>query len=461
MFKLITVLVLFPISFCFAYSALDFSEVDALRGEEAIWLNSPRSLSFSSPPQGKRPINQSIDNFMSLLKIFPGLYENTTNLVEIDRRGLSQGSLDHNSWSYNSFPVYRGGLANRFADITFNSLENWKSRYHYYLDNKTQDIIDEGKIHLLSPIEKYELLIGSKNFILTEAEWNEGFEIQRSQGRIPTWFGSCHGTAPATLQHARPAKSIVVPSHNGFEKIVFTPSDIKALLAFSWAKNGGPSAVIGTRCESVGGTYSESCYDTNPGSFHLALSNLLGLHGKPVIIDAASGVQVWNRPIVKYHFRYFNPQTRAYTRKIEDAILRKEHFENDEHIKLRSKNYKKVVGVRAFVTYINDTEATDAPTDTADDDNYAVTTFLYDLELDEDNNILGGMWHERNFPDFMWVIAPEMLPLTREDRLMSRDIIIYDGKKPIPAYIRDLALRSSKRGQVSFRVIDMLLNLSK
>lgn len=462
MFKLLLTLLSIQLSLIsYAHSSPGSNGESVLRGEGVIWLNSPRSVSFSSLPQGKRPINQSVDDFRSLLRVFPNINEQIVNVVELDERGLSQASLSHSSWSYNSFPIYRGGLANRFSDERFNELPSWREKYRYYQENKTQNVISRGQIRLLSPIEKYELFIGNIDFSLTENEWKEGVEVRRAYGRIPTWFGSCHGTAPATIRHIRPAKSIIVPSYNGFEKIVFTPSDIKALLAFAWSKNGGHSAMIGTRCEYSSRTYSESCYDTNPGSFHLAVSNLIGLHGKSLIIDAASNEQVWNRPIVKYIFKYFNPQTLNYKNNIEEAIIDKEDFLDDKFIKLRSKNYMKVVGVRAFVTYIGNTEATDKPNDSEEDDVYAETTYSYDLELDDDSNIIGGMWYERSFPDFAWVVAPDMLPLTREDRLLTNDTLIYDGEKPIPSYIRSLALRSSHRGQVLFRVVDMLLNLSK
>lgn len=461
MFKLIIALMLIPISPSFAYSASSSFEGDVLRREEMIWLNSPRSLSFSSLPHGKRAINQSIDDFRTLLQVFPNINEEIVNLIEIDARGLSQASLNHTSWSYNSFPIYRGGLANRFADADFKKLPSWREKYRYYQEHTPQSVIDDSEISHLSPIEKYELLIGNTDFSLTDKEWNEGIEVQRAYGRIPNWFGSCHGTAPATIRHVRPAKSIIVPSYDGFERIVFTPADIKALLAFAWAKNGGPSAMIGTRCEYSSSTYTESCYDTNPGSFHLALSNLVGLHGHSLIVDTASGQQVWNRPIVKYFFKYFDPQTMNYKRTLAEAIITKEKFVNDKFVKLRGKDYKKVVGVRAFLTYITDTEATDSPTDTPANDVYAETTFSYDLELDDKSNIIGGMWYERDFPDFAWVVAPDMLPLAREDRLLTTDISIYDGKKPIAPYIQELALRSSKRGQVLYKVVDMLLNLAK
>src|SRR5690606_22398611 len=100
------------------------------------------------------------------------------------------------------------------------------------------------------------------------------------------------------VKHTRPAKAVQVPSYDGRHKITFYPSDLKALLSYAWARNAGPSAMIGTRCERYGAEVPRSCYDTNPGAFHMALTNLIGLHDKPLIVDTSSDAQVWNRPIV-------------------------------------------------------------------------------------------------------------------------------------------------------------------
>lgn len=439
-------------------------ELEAPRAEEVKWLNGLRLFSPSSPngaDTSKRPIFSATDDFTMLLKVFPGISDKVVSALEIDARGLSEAALDQEVWSYHSFPVHRGGLADRFTDNSFNSLSNWSERYEQYQRNLPQEVIDDGRVKYLSPIEKYELLIGNTEFELTKKQWQEGLDAMNRYGEVPTWFGSCHGTAPASVKHIRPSKSIAVPSYNGAEDIIFYPSDIKALLAFAWATQGGPSAIIGTRCNSDGDIISRSCYDTNPGAFHLALTNLVGLHKKPFIIDTTSGVQIWNRPIVKYELKYFNPQTGYYTRKIDYSLVPVEKFTNDRFKKFRTKGYKKALGVRASVTFVSDTEPSADNTDSPTNDRYTTFHFVYDLELDANDNILGGMWHDRWFPDFAWVVADDMLPLTREDRLLDSDIIIYDGKKPIPTYLQQLAKSSSKRGQISFRVIDLLLNLAK
>ena len=36
------------------------------------------------------------------------------------------------------------------------------------------------------------------------------------------------------------------------------------------------------------------------------------------------------------------------------------------------------------------------------EDKLKVVTYWYDLELDEDNNIVGGEWYTNRHPDFLW-----------------------------------------------------------
>ena len=106
------------------------------------------------------------------------------------------------------------------------------------------------------------------------------FERLRSR-RAQGWYGHCNGWTAAAMRHAEPQKSV---TRNG---IVFTPSDIKALLAevYMYADTeflGGEDPVI------------------NPGVFHVALANWLGRGSHPVGMDNTLGRPTFNYPIHKY-----------------------------------------------------------------------------------------------------------------------------------------------------------------
>ncbi len=422
--------------------------------EEAIWLNGLRLTAASSPNGAfKKSITARVDEFEQLFRAFPQLDKKITNVLELTQAGLSTGELVRYPWSYHSFPIQLGGLANRFADENFRRLKDWKDRYLYYQSQPAQALINRGRIKALSPLEKYEYLIGNKNFSLTQNEWREGLTLVKHFGKIPAHSSSCRGCAPAVIKHPKPHKAVSVTSHDGKQKITFSPADIKALLTYAWAKNSSESFMLGSRCELNAQHLPKNCYDINPGAFHLALTNLLGLHKKPLIIDTS--------PVISYELRYFNPKNRNDTKKIEEAIITRQEFTSDPFLAKRAQGHQKLVGVVATVTYVDKTVPSNEIDSALVQDRYASTQFTYDLELDDSGNILGGMWYEDKVPDFLWTVSERALPLSMEDRLVNRDEISYDGAAPIPSFMQDLAVASSARGQISFRVVDMLLRLSQ
>jgi len=113
-------------------------------------------------------------------------------------------------------------------------------------------------------------------------------EVRGLFGRIrvvrngtPTWYGHCNGWTAAAIRHAEPQKSVV---RNG---VVFTPADIKALLAelYMYADS-----------EFLGGIDPA----INPGILHLTLANWLGRGAHPVGMETAVGEVVINFPIFNY-----------------------------------------------------------------------------------------------------------------------------------------------------------------
>jgi hypothetical protein len=408
----------------------------------------------------KRAINHSIDNFMDLINAFDNLTKIVTNVYTMEENGLSSSKLNQAFWSYHSLPLYKGGTANRFNHNEFNNLNSWEHRHNSYQENPAEAFLRSGATHMLSPLEKYELIIDTDNFSLTAREWFKGREYVDRIGAIPNWVGACHGTAPSSLSHPRPKSAISILSADGRNSILFYPSDIKALLAFAWTTNGGPSAVMGSRCNSYDGNSAQSCLDTNPGSFHLALANLIGIHKMPLIIDTDSGAQVWNRPVVGYSFSYFNPQFRNYTRTISNAIIDLARYHNDPYRSFRAEGTKKIVGVRSEIELIDETLPTTDLTDNISNDKYFKLIFSYDLELDHSGEIIGGMWHQSHFPDFVWVVSPNSLPLSNSERWLPRLTTVNSSLSRLPLVLREVGKDSQKDNQVSYWVIDYLLRLS-
>lgn len=122
----------------------------------------------------------------------------------------------------------------------------------------------------------------------------------QEQGRcIPTWFGLCHGWAPAAILEPEPVNPV---TRNG---VTFKVNDIKALMTLLYTRTN--TKFLSSRCNENDGedgmTYDEygrpeaRCRDTNPGTFHVVAANYLGLRHQAFAEDRTFDDEVWNQPV--------------------------------------------------------------------------------------------------------------------------------------------------------------------
>ena len=127
-----------------------------------------------------------------------------------------------------------------------------------------------------------------------------------TEGRcIPTWWGICHAWAPASMTVPEPINPV---TRNG---VTFQVNDIKALATLAFDKTN--SRFVSLRCDedaSAGdieydgynrpsGSDAE-CADTNPGTYHVLLTNYLGLRDLSFVEDRTWDDEVWNQPLRGY-----------------------------------------------------------------------------------------------------------------------------------------------------------------
>jgi len=128
----------------------------------------------------------------------------------------------------------------------------------------------------------------------------------QTSGRcIPTWWGICHAWAPVAILLPEPKQPV---TYNGVE---FKVNDIKALLTL--AHDRTESRFVSLRCNlddaanavtfdkygrPTGG--ASSCKDTNPGTFHVLMTNYLGKQGESFVYDRTWDDEVWNQPLRGY-----------------------------------------------------------------------------------------------------------------------------------------------------------------
>ena len=222
--------------------------------------------SYEQDPQyieGLKDIPSAIDgyNHPSLLS------EDFT--YRFDELPLS-GHLGYEPWSDSYWPKQDGGIAYR-----------WRIDESHDYDLLSEDEILSGDIELisnLSPAEKYDIFAGNYDLPLTHAA------LSATSQQEARWTGYCHGWTPASSDYKEP-KPVVVENEDGV-RIPFGSSDVKALLTFyrgevvtstypqhDWRAQ---NRVMGGWCGSENPS-DPSCYDTNPGAFHIALANRIGI----------------------------------------------------------------------------------------------------------------------------------------------------------------------------------------
>ncbi|MGQ5523875.1 hypothetical protein ACUHMQ_11505 [Chitinimonas sp. PSY-7] len=395
-----------------------------------------------------------VDNGASLL----------SNVLDMDNRGLSSARLNEQPWSDTYWPLYNGSVSYRYGDpdVYSNNPSNWKDYWTY--SNNLRPVagyLTSLKTDLLSPAEKYDLLVNDGSFSLTSAGWKMGEGYFNSNGSVEAWMGLCHGWAPAAYMLPRPKRAITVTSPAG-KAIKFYPSDVKALGTLLWAEAAPSTRFIGGRCNTKdpakdqnGRVTDQACFDTNPGSWHQTVVNQIGVAKRSFVIDATYDYEVWNQPVLAYSYTYFNPQTgRAYNT-AKEAMIARANYTSDKFATYRSNTAVNIVGVKMNLSYIVETSPTHSETDGPRNDAINNVSYMYDLELDAKGNIIGGEWYTNRHPDFLWTPAANQRAVS-----YYNPNELWDTRNPLPAHWTGPAVNASRYSQPLTSVVEQLFKLS-
>lgn len=331
------------------------------------------------------------------------------NLKEMETLLISKSKLPTPPYSDSYWPTYKGIAGIRYADPDFPNSKVWLDNFSYIQARPALDIMNMSSVSemdKLSPAEKYDIAMGDSNFNLTNFVWNKGKKNANASGVVPTWMGYCHGwSAAAQMMQEYPQKSVTIKSPTGAE-VVFHPQDARALTAMLWANASPPTRYAGNRCNipnppknEVGRVIDPSCYDVSPSTWHISMVNQLGIHHRSFSIDSTVDDEVWNYPVASYEYKYFNPQNFEQSNRVEAALLPIEKFSIDKFPEFRNPKSKFVIGVIMNITYANAISASRKP---LDEPSLKTLRLIYDLELDDKLNIVGGEWYLNSHPDFIW-----------------------------------------------------------
>jgi hypothetical protein len=293
------------------------------------------------------------------------------------------GQIATKPWTDSYWPTYEGGIAARWAANAGPSVFDIEKRPTKEELATTETL----ELESMSPAEKYDLLIGEYEYPLTS------YEIGRTNPDAPRWEGLCHGWAPASYNFLEP-KPVVMTSVDGIN-IPFSTSDTKALLTFAhqYNRTSGNEKFLGLRCNDdlsadPDAGDSAKCKGVNPGSLHIALTNMIGIRKEAFVADITRSAEVWNHPF--YGF--------------SSTIV-------DENVEISEKaaaGTVKVVRIKTVVDYVVEIQPHATPIADQDVGQLQTKTYIYTLELNGGGDIIGGEWETSDRPDFIWSqTAPE------------------------------------------------------
>jgi len=328
-------------------------------------------------------------------------------------------------WSAYYWSIKSGGLSYRYSPFNQTYHPTWKSyvnSYHQPADhNQFYNTSDWDTLvnKMYSPSEKYDLLVGDLDYTLTNKMKEEGKYMSKdSDGDVPGWMGKCHGWTPASINEKRPVIAVNLTAADGKTVITFYPEDIRALATGYWAEAKYETKFLGSRCEysdfstipsdNETGLWDDySCFTVNPATLVIVLANQLGVRKKQLIYDPDSNGQIWNQPVYGYSLSFFNPVTQesgAYNQSRIDMATLKNSTNSSKILDLvnrkASSKAASVIGVTMQVNFVFENPPIFG--NKTKPDNVDSREYTFYLELDVNENIVGGEWTENSHPIFIW-----------------------------------------------------------
>ncbi|MFV1965169.1 MAG: hypothetical protein ACC628_07070, partial [Pirellulaceae bacterium] len=176
------------------------------------------------------------------------------------------------------------------------------------------------------------------------------FGLGRTVMETPNWHGHCNGWAAATIRHAEPQTSV------RFNGVLFTPADIKALLAEIYIYND---------LEHVAGLK----HAMNAGTFHAIIANWVGRGRHSIGMEADPSEEKWNYPVYAYASSFAKRSERLLEVKMNLAYIEDSDGEYQESPHIQRYKY-----------------------------------FHYQLNLDGNGNIAGGSFYrDSSRIDMLWI----------------------------------------------------------
>lgn len=310
-------------------------------------------------------------------------------------------------WSDSFWPSKRGGIAFRWNHPD-------PQPFTYMLHSKEQILkMSQEELSRLSPAELYDISQGDYRFRLTR-------KVHRKYSPRDLWWeGICHGWAQAAANYSEPDK-VVVTNRDGV-RVPFGSSDVKALLSMHDAYNSkGRYVRVGNRCRVWGKVEGEvlapdgdvppvserdanrsECRDVNAGSFHVVLTNMIGINSQSFAADVDRYSDVWNQPVTSYKSKLHEEIALTDSDK-RSGVFKKVRVTTTMVYSEELILYSPKAEAAGYQGFISKEPVTGTPAQT-----YSEKKYEYILELDSFGNIIGGEWISETRPDMLWMKAKD------------------------------------------------------
>ncbi|HXH74710.1 MAG TPA: hypothetical protein VNJ08_07075 [Bacteriovoracaceae bacterium] len=441
--------------------------------DEESEIREPQKEIYPYKPFSTELIRQRMERLMEG-------HEYISNIHHMDEKNLTRANTKVQPWGGSFWPVYQGGIANRYQRkdnvfYIFTPLKNtmYQANVKEYKNKSQKDHLkiydlDEKALAKLSPAEKYDLLLGDATFSLTNRVWDfvekrgenrdyeyltylelpDGYKRLEPKNFLAFWEGICHGWALGSGFTPRPEKTVNFTLPNG-KVLPFFPNDIKALASQMWANSdvqnysineGGRCNVRNPHKDKYGryidteidpqdhGVLKPNCGDVHPAIFHTFIVNYVGVEGRSFVYDHNPKAPIANQPVSGYEFTYFNAMT-GKEGNLKASMVSRESFKDDPFAISRNPETTHIVGIQMNAKYVNWEKAIKKVVNSASDDKIIDNEFKYDLELNAQGEIIGGQWRvsqkskkpgvfakSPNQPDYFWIVPRNWKSYFEEDK---------------------------------------------
>jgi len=324
-----------------------------------------------------------------------------------------EGRLKDNrlGWSDTYWPSNRGGIAYRWSHPN-------PDPFNYKLNSKAEVMsMSEEELSQLSPAELYDISQSDYNYSLTKILIKGTFPFYRPlyHAKDFWWEGICHGWALAASNYPEPDKTVVINKEG--VRVPFGSSDVKGLLSMHDAFNSSGFYVrVGDRCAVNGKVEGEAfpedgvtkfpdpisasrseCSDVNAGTFHLVLSNMIGINSQGFVADVDRFNDVWNQPIVGYASKVL-AEVAITTQDVKNGVAKKLYIETAMTFADELEFFTEELSMEGIIGFVSKDPVTGTPMQTE-----TTRIYKYNLELDASGRVIGGEWISNARPDMLWM----------------------------------------------------------